>query len=152
MRRKGYEFKRADHLTYRMYDPERDADRHTSGSEPGSGSYVVIVSYKKCGQSGPCSYCGAASESACQAQGCLWDPRVTQYDVGQAPCLPFACWSRTNMLYGKWRKNKEGTGRWFRGGDSTNQWCETYWTCPVYWVEGGRVYTSTAYRKTDPEA
>jgi len=80
--------------------------------------YVVIVSIKKCR---------------------LYKKNGRQhYDPTNAPAIPVV-YSRSNMAYGKWRK---GDGpNYVRG-----KWAEKYWTCPVYWVEDGRVYQGTTYR------
>lgn len=137
MRRDGFIFKPSKSLTYRYGNPTRDFDRD---GKPIDSSYCAIIRYT-----------GQGSLSA-------------------TPCLPGLSYGRTNMAYGIWRKRS--TGRWFtvqirpalspaeykayeaRGEEpppeTESKWFDTYWTCPVYWVENGRVYTSTHQRCSDP--
>jgi hypothetical protein len=164
MRRKGSDFKRASHLTFRPAQ-ERDLQQHKGGMtrtwEPSQAAYCVIVPISRC----------------LDANG---DFDRAKRDA--AECLPFDGWSRTNMVYGHgWRKQTRGARFWtwlsdlpaedranwlmqnaaspeicriFWNDDKTDgrvaQWFDTYWTTTTYWVEDGRVYTATGRRPTDP--
>ena len=141
MKRKGYEFRRAPHLTWRHADETRDKGR--DGTPIARGYFVPVR----------CQDCNAVG------------------NIKDAPCLPGLAHSRTNMAYGPWRKRNQGKYFWERTkpvlnpadfkaaeerGDKNpegweQRWINPYWTCPVYWIEGNTVYQSTAYCNRDPE-
>ena len=166
MRRKGHQFKRATHLTFR-YVQERDLTEAYRGTMERDvermTAYAVIV----------------------PVRACLDDEG--KFDVEKreaAKALPLSGWSRTNMLYGIWRKQTRGrrfwvplkslskehqkawranfkhdtkcgldTSYWYQGeGDEVqvHHWMSTYWTETVYWVEDACVYTATLYTHEDP--
>ena len=169
MRRKGYDFKLANHLTYRFFNPETDVDRCVDYDaeyfeRSPHDSYVVIIPVK----------------------ACLDENGDFQEELRQAAQpIKFDNWSRTNMVYGAgWRKQTRGTRHWVRFADLEPdekaaliefehdhpgcpqvrwdneegeapdgwhaKWFDTYWTSTIYWVENGRVYTATTRRMTDP--
>jgi len=166
MRRKGIEFKRASHLTYRHFNAEIDAGQCKGyGADyferDPHGSYVVIVPVSRC----------------LDAEG-DFSPDLRD----QAECLPFDSWSRTNMVYGHgWRRQTRGARFWVRlsslpaeeqdqwreshaqhgnqihWDDSEEQdglvpkWFNVYWTSTTYWVENGQVYTATGRTYEDPK-
>jgi len=167
MRRKGLDFKRASHLTFRDFNPETDVeqchgyDRDYFARNPSRGAYVVIV---------PTSRCVVGN-----------DGYLTRESVDAAKCLPFNSWSRTNMVYGHpWRRQTRGTRVWLRfsdpivtdeerdawkaqsnSGATDEEWMEhgmiakwfpVYWTSTVYWVEDNRVYTASIRTHIDPTA
>jgi hypothetical protein len=165
MRRKGYQFKHAPHLTFRPAQ-ERDLEQHTGEHKPTwddrQSAYCVIVPVKRCLDE---------------------DGRFSHELREQAKCLPFDGWSRTNMLYGGvWRKQTRGTHFWVRlselpleeraqwlkseaergnqvhWDDDTKvdgrvaKWFAVYWTRTTYWVEDAAVYTATTAIKDNPHA
>ena len=140
MKRKGYNFRRAPHLTWRPADPKRDVGK--------DGTHI------------PTNYCVPVRCLDTNAVG----------NIKDAPCLPGLAHSRTNMAYGQWRKQNRGKYFWVRTKPALNpadfkiaearmnnpegweqHWIDPYWTCPVYWIEDGTVWVSTAYRQTDPD-
>jgi hypothetical protein len=151
MRRKGYDFRLAPHLTFRTSEPEKDTDAH---GDPLRAHMAVPVRLKDC---------------EVMVDGHLHiAPR-------QARCLPNLTFTRTNMAYGPWRHRSRGKFAWRRleSLSAANQayyreqaqedpsiiqrgyvwtYCDEYWTRPVYWIEDGRVYRATAYSYTDPDA
>jgi len=166
MRRKGLDFKRAPHLTWRHFNPETDVPQCKSKHYDADyfersphTSYVVIVPVSRC-EVGPEGY-------------------LTRESIEAAKCLPFDAWSRTNMVYGHgWRKQTRGARFWVNLSDLTAEerqaweesapeeihwnedktegrvphWFDTYWTSTTYWVENNRVYTSTGRTWKDPTA
>lgn len=124
LKRKGYTFKEAPHLVFRQYDPEidkRTGEDFVAGS-PDREFYNVVVSYK----------------AVLRRLGKAWYEETTHEEFSEAknntPCIPFFGWSRTNMIYGKARKSPHG-----------------YYTRPIYWIEDGTVYQSTARYDRDPD-
>ena len=99
MKRKGINFKRARHLYFR---PCQEADLASKAYtprvmrcdwEPSRAAYVVIISVKDC----------------------LDDQGEWDHDrVEDAPARPFTGWSRTNMVYGPYRKQTQGRRFWVR--------------------------------------
>lgn len=70
-----------------------------------------------------------AAEKIAEAEG------IELFDaIRKAPALKMHGHVRSNMIYGAWRKR--------RG--------YLYWTCPVYWVEDGKVFTSTYHTYENP--
>lgn len=166
MIRKGMEFKLARHLTWRTFNPETDLDQCRGYDaeyfeRSPHDSYCVIV---------PVSRCELDPE----------DSRyITRESVEAAKCLPFDGWSRTNMVYGNWRKQTRGRYFWLSVDDERVDaetlkyrkllaeddpqvartldrglipiWFDTYWTCAVYWVENNRVYYGTIQRYEKPK-
>lgn len=162
MIRKGLEFKRARHLTWRTFNPETDTDKcreYDAGyfARNPHSQYAVIV---------PVSRCKVGL-----------DGYLTRESIEAADCLPFDAWSRTNMVYGAgWRKQTRGARFWVWLSDLTAEqrhawednaperiywnddktdgqvphWFDTYWTSTTYWVEDGCVYTSTSRTWQDP--
>lgn len=163
MKRKGYDFQRANHLTHRPFNPELDLKRHVGKiPDPKSEDYSVVVSRK------------AVRKMMVRLNG-FEDPGQDSIKFyvarQQTPCLPFTGHSRTNMIYGTWRKQNRGRWFWVQTGPSLNpaqfkaaeaagddnpegweqQWISPHWTRPVYWIEDSKVYTATDYRYTDPK-
>lgn len=162
MRRKGIDFKLARHLTWRHFNAETDVDK-CGGYDADyfarspHGSYCVIVRVSDC----------TIDEDEGTGRRYL-----NRESVDNAPCIPFDAWSHANMVYGKWRRQTRG--RWFwvqtkpnltpaeykaaeAAGDENpegyvQKWHDVYWTCAVYWVEGGYVYHGTVRSYTDPHA
>lgn len=190
MQRKGITFRPAHHLTWRFFNPKMDADRCDSYDadyfeRSPHTNYVVIVALSWCERSGNCVYCDwpedkhnedefplshRRTKSAINCRA--FQPSITTEDLNAAPCMPFDSWSRTNMVYGRWRRNSRGG--WFgvrtkpqltpaaykaaeAAGDDNpegwqDQWFDTYWTCPVYWVEDGQVYHGTIRTHETPRS
>jgi hypothetical protein len=157
------EFKLARHLTWRPMRPE-DAPQCSDPSYDEEylrnrhGAYTVIVPV-----------------SRCEIEGGY----ITRESLDAAKCLPFSGWSRTNMVYGNWRKQTRGRYVWLEIDDERVTaddlkyrkllaeddpdvartlerglipiWFDTYWTRSVYWVEDNRVYYGTSYRYEEPK-
>jgi hypothetical protein len=159
MKRKGINFSHAPHLSFRYAKPE-DMARCSDYNvwEPSRSGYCVIVRKKDCKDDG---------------SGYL----VTD----DAPCIPFSAWSRTNMVYGRWRTQTRGARFWVSlsdldpgdrdmwlaserdhgtkinwNEDGTDgrvaHWFDTYYTLAVYWVESGAVYSGTIRTHNVPDA
>lgn len=167
MKRKGYDFKPAQHLTFRGSRPEdvsmylgKFGTDHVS-RRPGGGAYLVIVSKTQIEKTMRAQF-GATPANH-------W--RAYRQATEIAPCLPFSGHSRTNMIYGTWRKRNGG--RWFnvrtkpslnpaqykeaeRAGEENpegweEKWFDVHWTRPIYWVEKMQVYTATTYTHQNPK-
>jgi len=166
MRRKGIDFKRAPHLTWRCFNPETDIeqcsgyDRDYFDRNPHL-AYCVIV---------PVSRCEVGDDGY----------HLTRESMDAAKCLPFSSWSRTNMVYGRqWRRQSRGAYFWARLSElpadrqqvwrdnaadhivwddedhqdgQVAEWFDVYWTSTVYWVEDNRVYTASFRTQIDPNA
>jgi hypothetical protein len=146
MIRKGIRFRKANHLHYRYANPE--IDKEING-EPLSKNYVVITRWKDC----------LDDEGNYDEEKAL-----------QAPCVPNTGHSRTNMLYGSFRKHERSIQVWvgpkkILPGDivlDVNTIAvdpgqarflvrrEKYWTLSVYWVEDGVVYQGTIQHWQEP--
>jgi len=149
MKRKGINFKRAPHLTFRNPLP---GETQTNG-RPLRDHHVVIVRVKDCLDA---------------------DGNFSQSLRAEAPMHgTVEGHSRSNFVYGgPWRK--QSRGKWFHvqtkptltpaqykaaeasGEDNpegwTQQWFDNYWTAPMYWVEDGAVYSATRSTHTNPSA
>lgn len=151
MKRKGIDFRHAPHLACRDGDPKRDVNED---GRPIEWNYVVIVRLSQV-------------ETYIDEDG---RSRYTYDALKAAPCIPGLSHSRTNMAYGKWRKNSTGRGFWVQtkpsltlaqhkaseaAGDDNpeghvQKWFDNYWTCPVYWVEDAAVYQGTVRSYEEP--
>jgi hypothetical protein len=174
MKRKGYQFKRARHLTFR-YVQARDLEEAYRGTMPRDidrmTAYAVIVPVQAC------------LDDEDEASTILRTSRIDRDKLQAAKALPITGWSRTNMVYGIWRKQTRGRRFWVKlsslskehqkawrdnykhdshcgidtsywysdeGGVQVHHWCTTYWTKTIYWVEDAIVYTATTHTHEDP--
>lgn len=156
MKRKGYEFKLARHLTFR----DAQARDLESDTYKGSRRYKDPSAYR--------AYAVIVPVRACINDEGEFDVEKRE----QAKALPFTGWSRTNMVYGAWRRQTRGRHFPIRtkpaltpaqykvleaAGDDNpegweQRWFEAYWTAPVYWIENGSVYTATRHTYEDPSS
>jgi hypothetical protein len=144
MQRKGYNFKRAPHLAFRDIIPDFDGDKLRSdwrkAPKDYRSGYSVVVSLKAVWKVlGLKTWENAEWEEYSEA-------------IKKVPCLPFTGWSRTNMIYGIWRKRNQPVS--IDHGDGTCHWQEHYWTRTVYWIEDAQVFTATdrCYDEKKPRA
>jgi len=107
MKRKGHQFKRAHHLTFRDAQ-ERDLEPDTyKGRLPRAwkremAAYAVIVPVQAC------------LDDEDEASAILRTARIDLDKLQAAKALPFTGWSRTNMVYGVWRKQTRGRRFWVK--------------------------------------
>ena len=116
MKRKCIQFRPAHHLTFRS-PITGDLDARGDAILKTRSGYVVIVRVKDCLDDH-----GKWNE-ACRDVAPMHGPHT---------------YSRSNMVYGGWRKQSNANG-----------W-PPHWTSPVYWVENGRVHRGTVHAYKDP--
>lgn len=67
-------------------------------------------------------------------------------DPTTAPPIPqIPAEKSDDRIYGQWQKQRDREGQWIDG-----EYVEEYYTCPVYMVEGSKVWQGTIYAKEDP--
>ena len=146
MKRKGINFRRADHLHWRHGNPETDK---TISGRPVERNYTAIIRVKDC----------------LDEHG-RWDREKQQ----NAPCIPHESHSRSNMVYGAYRHHDRPVRLWvgpkqlivgdvieetqtFSADPGAAQFLVTrpcYWTLAVYWVEDNIVYQGTIRHYEEP--
>jgi len=161
MKRKGLHFRPAHHLTFRDIRPEDEARFTGKGFNyfkhgDWVGGYAVILSIKRVEKQMKALFGKIPDRETSPDE--YWDNRLEAKKV--TPCQAFSGHSRTNMVYGKWRRNTGGCWFWVRtkpvltpaefkaseqtGDDNPEgwerEWFTEYWTQPVYWIEDGYVY------------
>ena len=148
MIKKGIDFRAAPHLTFR-HPNEGDVDSQDRQVE---GAYFILLRWEDCK-----------------------DPWTKVYDQGlrkEAPQFQKLTYSRTNMAYGRYRRRNQRVQYWVTQKDflekNISRWegvhCNGevendqvlvsfphYYTCPVYWIEGGQVYRGTIKTWDEPQ-
>lgn len=149
MKRKGINFRHAPHLSHRSARPGDLDSRGRQVEFP----YVIIV----------------------RVADCLDDKEEFSLDLRkEAPAHATLAYSRTNMGYGEYRKMNRPKGFWvqvrphltpaeYKAAEEdlkkngtpipkSQEWqvFDHYWSCPVYWVETGAVYTASSSTYVDP--
>lgn len=140
MKRKGFDFKFARHLTFRNFIPDLDGDQLQSDWRNLTSDYrqySVIIPVR------------AVFKAMGLNPGERSEPKAWFEMLDKVPCLPFSGWSRTNMVYGVYRKQNRSRHVLI---DGESHLLNHYWTQPIYWVENASVYVATGHylRERDP--
>lgn len=125
MKYKGFNWKRADDLHWRPFDPLRDDP--DSRHEGYGGNYCVVI----------------------KVQDCL-DPDSGEWDAAReasAPAIPFEGWTSTNMLIGKMVRHYKRRIRIIIDGEVLPE----YWTRSLFLIHDARVYRRTLYLRSKPD-
>lgn len=149
MTRKGHNFRHAPHLTHRSVLP---GDLDSNGCQV-EEYYVIIV----------------------RVADCLDSNGNFSFELRKgAPAHTNLAYSRTNMGYGSYRKMNHSKGFWvqvrpylttvqYKAAEEelakngtpipqSEEWqvFAHYWSCPIYWLESGSVYTASSPTYRDP--